>query len=285
MAPRTTRADERRTQRSASRTAVLRWGIVGAALVLVVAVGSVVLGGGGSGPAPSSPSGVAAREAAGVDLTALPVADTYATLSGAPADPAPAAPNDGTVVHPLRETPVHDAPGGAPFARVEPTQFGDVWFPVVARDGEWVQVLLPSRPAGSTGWVRAADVEPATTPYRIDVHLGSRTLDLVRDGEVVDTWTVGVGAPDTPTPVGRTFLLGAFRDDDQDFSPVILPLGTHSPTLDTFGGGPGTAAIHTWPTADAFGEATSNGCIRVPADALEQLTEVPLGTLVIIDQD
>ena len=77
--------------------------------------------------------------------------------------------------------------------------------------------------------------------------------------------------------------LGAFSDDQQDFSPVILPVGSHSPTLDTYGGGPGTVAFHTWPTDDTYGTAVSNGCIRVPPDALEQLVQVPLGTLVMID--
>jgi lipoprotein-anchoring transpeptidase ErfK/SrfK len=65
---------------------------------------------------------------------------------------------------------------------------------------------------------------------------------------------------------------------------VILPLGAHSPTLDSFGGGPGTVAIHTWPTPDVFGAATSDGCVRVPKDALDQITDVPLGTLVMIDE-
>jgi lipoprotein-anchoring transpeptidase ErfK/SrfK len=59
----------------------------------------------------------------------------------------------------------------------------------------------------------------------------------------------------------------------------------HSPTLPNFGGGSGTVAIHTWPDASAFGAASSNGCIRVPGDALKKLAKVPLGTLVIIDEE
>ena len=84
--------------------------------------------------------------------------------------------------------------------------------------------------------------------------------------------------------MGRTFLLGSIVDDDQSYSPLILPLGSHSDTLDTYGGGPGTVALHGWPDASVFGKAISHGCVRVPADALEQLRLVPLGTLVIIDQ-
>lgn len=260
------------------------WLVGGIALVLVVVLGFVLLGGGTASTA-GSDGGGSDGAAPVVDISTLPLADTYGVVEGAPVDPTPGAATDGLVVHPERETPVHDAPDGTPIARVEPTQFGDVWFPVVDEQGDWVQILLPSKPFGSTGWVRAVDMQRATTPFRVEVHLGSMTMELLREESVVEEWTIGIGAPDTPTPVGRTFLLGAFSDPAQTFSPVILPLGAHSPTLDTFGGGPGTVAIHTWPTEDGFGTAGSNGCIRVPQDALDELVEVPLGTLVMIDQD
>jgi lipoprotein-anchoring transpeptidase ErfK/SrfK len=115
--------------------------------------------------------------------------------------------------------------------------------------------------------------------------VGSRQLELIQDGAVVGSWTVAVGAPETPTPTGRTFLLGSIVDSNQSYSPLILPLGTHSDTLDSYGGGPGTVALHGWPDASVFGRAISHGCVRVPADALEQLRQVPLGTLVIVDQN
>ncbi len=257
------------------------WLVGGIALLLVVVLGFVLLGG---GTASTAGSDGAASEPV-VDISALPLADTYGVVEGAPADTGVDVATEGVVVHPERETPVHATPDGTPIARVEPTQFGDVWFPVIAEQGDWAQILLPSKPFGSTGWVRSADMQQATTTFRVEVHLGSMTMELLREESVVGEWTIGIGAADTPTPVGRTFLLGAFSDPAQTFSPVILPLGAHSPTLDTFGGGPGTVAIHTWPTADGFGTASSNGCIRVPQDALDELVEVPLGTLVMIDQD
>jgi len=93
-----------------------------------------------------------------------------------------------------------------------------------------------------------------------------------------------VGARDPDTPTGRTFLLGSIVDTGQSYSPLILPLGSHSDTLDSYGGGPGTVVLHGWPDASVFGNAISHGCVRVPADALGQLRQVPLGTLVIVDQ-
>jgi lipoprotein-anchoring transpeptidase ErfK/SrfK len=66
------------------------------------------------------------------------------------------------------------------------------------------------------------------------------------------------------------------------YSPLILPLGLHSNTLDTFGGGPGTVGLHGWPDPAVFGHAVSHGCVRVPADALRVLSRVPLGSPVMI---
>ena len=219
-----------------------------------------------------------------VDLASLVASTTKAKLPKAPLDANPLEATDGDVVHPRRTLPVHAAPGRRPFAKITPTQMNDTWLPVIDRRGGWTQVLLPSRPNGSTGWLKTDQVVQRTTPYLVRVHVGSRRLELIEDGDIVGSWSVAVGAPETPTPTGRTFLLGSIVDTEQGFSPLILPLGSHSNTLDSYGGGPGTVALHGWPDASVFGSAISHGCVRVPADALEQLRQVPLGTLVIVDQ-
>jgi hypothetical protein len=262
-----------------SRRGILFGAIAGVVVAIAVALYFAFFTGGGSGTDPSS---VAQGEVPAGDL---PFSNTYTEVAGAPADPDPMGTTDGLVVHPIRETPVRDAPDGRPIANMEVTQFGDTWLPVIAEQPGWVQVLLPSKPSKTTGWIRADDVEQATTPYVVKVHLGAKKLELVRDGKVVNEWSVGVGTAETPTPTGRTFILGAFTNPNETYSEVFLPLGVHSPTLDSFGGGPGTVAIHAWPDAKVFGTAVSNGCIRVPGDALKVLAEVPLGTLVIIDEE
>lgn len=217
------------------------------------------------------------------DLSRLVAATTAASLPTAPLDATPQATTDGLVVRPLRVLPVFDDPAGRAFAKMPVQQFGDTWLPVIAQRAGWVRVLLPSRPNGATGWLRESGVELRTSPYLVRVHLGSRTLDIMYEGGSIGTWQVAVGEPATPTPTGRTFLLGSVIDEAQSYSPIILPLGSHSDTLDTYGGGPGTVALHGWPDASVFGSAASHGCIRVPAGALDRLTQVPLGTLVIVD--
>lgn len=218
------------------------------------------------------------------DLRALEAATTEARVKGSPRDDAPLQQPSGVIVHPRRTVAVYDRPDGTAFAKLTADQFGDTWVPVIARRAGWVRVLLPSRPNGSTGWLAADRLEQARSDHLIRVHLASRSLELFDDGILVGTWSVAVGAPDTPTPTGRTFVLGQLTDPDQSYSPVIIPLGTHSESLDTYGGGPGTVAIHGWPDGSVFGQAVSHGCVRVPADALDVIRTVPLGTPVLIDE-
>jgi lipoprotein-anchoring transpeptidase ErfK/SrfK len=250
-----------------------------AVLLVVVAVVVALL----SSCSQGSP--VEGRKArAAVDLATLSASTTQARLPRAPQDTEPFATTDGAVVHPRRTLAVYARPGRKPFAKVTRRQMNDTWLPVIGRKGGWTRVLLPSRPNGSTGWLRTKRLVERSTPFVVRVHLASRSLELIRDGEQVGAWNVAVGAPETPTPVGRTFLLGSIVDEGQGYSPLILPLGAHSDTLDTYGGGPGTVALHGWPDASVFGQAVSHGCVRVPADALDQLRQVPLGTLVVIDE-
>lgn len=209
---------------------------------------------------------------------------THSTLRGLPLDPAPGSRTEGRIVRPTKVIKIYDAPSGKPRGKIGPNQIGETWLPKINERGGWVQVLLPSKPNGSTGWIRTAHVEEKVTPYLISVHLKSMRLRLYFEGGEVGDWKIGIGKPGTPTPTGRTFVLGSIVDPNQKYSPVILPLGSHSATLNSFGGGPGTVAIHTWPTTDVLGTATSHGCIRVPKEALNRLTQVPLGTLVLVDK-
>lgn len=215
----------------------------------------------------------------------LPQATTYTTLKGLGQDTDPAAAADGTVVHPKDAVPVSATPGGPAVAVLPSTQLDSpTWVPVVETKPGWERVLLPSRPNHSAGWIPTgkSGLETARSPYQIKVDTSARTLTLTKSGHKLGTWTVAVGAAKTPTPTGRTFLLASLAPAKKTYSPLILPVGAHSETLDTFGGGPGTVAFHGWPSASVFGKAVTHGCVRVPADALKKLSEVPLGTPVTV---
>lgn len=234
-------------------------------------------------PSPSHSPLVAAPGGVKGPWGRLPEITTDATIPAAPPDPDRDVPTGGLVAHNNTTVVAYDAPAGRPIGRLPDQQLGcPTWLPVIAQQPGWVQVLLPSRPNGSTGWLAAAAVEVARTPFVVEAHLGTATVRLLRDGVLIGQWPAGVGTAATPTPVGRTFLLANIVDPQPTFAAVILPLGAHSPTLADYDGGPATVALHSWPVADVYGHPVSHGCLRVPDAAIAVLRTVPLGSLVLI---
>jgi lipoprotein-anchoring transpeptidase ErfK/SrfK len=268
--------------------------------VPVIALGAAVLAAGCG--AASSPHAAAPLPATGlphvtvqsqpvqtVDLTAfqsapLPLASTYGTTPGAPQDPAPFAPETGTVAHPTTTQVIYTRPDGPAVAVLPVTELGSpTWVPVVQSQPGWYRILLPTRPDRSTGWIHAgAGLQTAYTPYQVVINLATYRLTVLDAGRSLGTWTVAEGAVGTSTPIGRTFVLASLAPAKPTYSPLILPLGTHSDTLTTFGGGPGTVGLHGWPDKAVFGHGVSHGCVRVPPAALQALSEVPLGSPVMI---
>jgi lipoprotein-anchoring transpeptidase ErfK/SrfK len=258
---------------------------VGTALVLTVLSG--YRNAGKSAPVPQvvKPVPVSAAE-----LAKLPRATTFTDIPAVPRDQDPFAVTDGLVVHPTTQQVVYTAPGKPPVAVLPATELGGpTWVPVVDSSPGWDLVLLPNRPDRATGWIftdgtAGSQMEIRHSGYLIQIQVGARKLTVDDNGQSLGTWTVAVGAPGTPTPTGRTFILALLEPPQPTYSPLILPLGTHSNALSTFGGGPGTVGLHGWPDPSVFGQAVSNGCVRVPATALKLLSTIPLGTLVVITQ-
>ncbi|MFC4536077.1 L,D-transpeptidase [Sphaerisporangium dianthi] len=229
---------------------------------------------------PIPPAKVTAKQ-----FAALPRSTTWTTISKAGPDPEPYAANDGHVVHPRAPKVVYAEPGGPAIAVLPTTQLDKpTWLPVVETRPGWMRVLLPSRPNGSTGWIHTGDgkTTESHSPYEVRIDLSTRRLTVHEDGRETGSWRVAIGTKQTPTPVGRTFLLAALSPSGVDYSPVILPLGAHSEKLKTFDGGPGTVGLHGWPDKSVFGQAISHGCVRLPKAALDAVTHLPPGTMIII---
>jgi lipoprotein-anchoring transpeptidase ErfK/SrfK len=262
---------------------------VGVVLLIVGLRGSDGFGFGG-GSSSATPPVVPPATVSPAAVAKLPVATTFTTTPAAPLDQDPFAVTDGVVVHPLTQQVVYAGPGKQAVAVLPATELGGpTWVPVVQSSPGWYQVLLPSRPDRATGWIftggtTASQLETRQSGYLIQVNTDARKLTIDDNGKSLGTWTVAVGAPSTPTPTGRTFVLALVAPPQPTYSPLILPLGAHSNALSSYGGGPGTVGLHGWPDPSVFGHAVSNGCVRVPAKALHLLSVIPLGTLVMITQ-
>ncbi len=137
------------------------------------------------------------------------------------------------------------------------------------RDGhEWVKVLLPIRPDGSSGWIPRNDVRLAHTSYWIAVDKRGRMVRVFRGGRLVRSFRAVIGKPATPTPTGLAAVYEVDRQPEPEgfLGTWALPLTILSHALFNFGGGPGRIAIHGRGGAsllDPLGSARSHGCIRV----------------------
>lgn len=153
--------------------------------------------------------------------------------------------------------------------------------------GLFHEVYLPVRPNGVTGFVRAADVTVSHTDLAAEVSLSEHTLTLTDAGTVVETFTIAIGAPDTPTPTGLFFVKELVEPTNPDgaYGPLAYGLSAYSEVvLDTEAFADGVIGIHGTNREDLLGTAVSHGCVRVSnADVLrlEELA-VPLGMPVRI---
>jgi len=153
------------------------------------------------------------------------------------------------------------------------------------RDDGWLRVLLPVRPNGSTGWVRASDVKTVETRFHVSVELAAHRI-TVYDGEsVVLQEPVAIGKPDTPTPPGRYFIRVLLESGGATgpYGPFAYGLSAHSDVLTSFNGGDGEVGIHGNNDASVLGQSVSAGCVRMSNDGITRLTGMlPLGTPVEI---
>lgn len=132
----------------------------------------------------------------------------------------------------------------------------------------WLHVALPTRPNGSTGWMLRDYALLATTPWRIDVTLRTRTVRVFNRGVLKRKFRIVIGKPSTPTPRGQFAVYEVVRQADPRgfLGPWVLHLTAHSNVLFNFGGGPGTIALHGRDGAslsDPLGSARSHGCMRM----------------------
>jgi lipoprotein-anchoring transpeptidase ErfK/SrfK len=131
--------------------------------------------------------------------------------------------------------------------------------------GRWLQVMLPGRPNGLTGWITQQGTRETSTRWHLVVSTSARTLTVYDGGHRTRTFLAVVGKASTPTPVGQFFVEETvLMARGQADGPFALALSARSNVLQHFGGGPGQIAIHGRDGLGGTpGTAESHGCIRL----------------------
>jgi lipoprotein-anchoring transpeptidase ErfK/SrfK len=154
--------------------------------------------------------------------------------------------------------------------------------------GDWLKVLLPIRPNGSSGWVRRNVVELEVHDYHAVVELSAHRITVWKGADVLLQEPVGVGASGrTPTTQGLFFtteLYPVLPSQQSAYGPYAFALSGFSEVLYTFGdGGTGVLGLHGTGDPSSLGRDVSNGCIRMSNTGITMLAKtLPLGTPVEI---
>ncbi|MDA0181219.1 L,D-transpeptidase [Solirubrobacter phytolaccae] len=232
--------------------------------------------------APGPLSSAAAAPTRSAAWIARLVAPTSARVEHKAPGPLSSAPTRGAawIARLVADTPAWSGPRaeGSPrmLAPLSPATGGPVGLLVLEVRDDWLRVLLPERPNGRSAWVNARRVRLSRTRWRVEVDRSARLVRVLRGGRTVRRFRAVVGAPGTPTPVGRFAVAEFAREPDPDgfLGPYALHLTAHSEVLDDYGGGPGRVAIHGRggaSLADPLGSARSHGCVRVSNAAVRFL--------------
>jgi hypothetical protein len=196
--------------------------------------------------------------------------------------------------HPVEEIPIEAHPEFHAYAVAHMHLQTEDGFPEVylllasvndAEGNTWVELRIPGRPNGRTGWVpREALGSFHVTRWLLVVDRRRRLLTAYHGGHRRFTAPVGVGKPSTPTPAGRFWIRERFRltSRSNPYWPYALGTSDYS-TLSEWPGG-GVVGIH-----GDFGQPQlipgdpSHGCIRMRDPDIAWLApRITLGTPVRI---
>jgi hypothetical protein len=129
-----------------------------------------------------------------------------------------------------------------------------------------------------------ANVATPQSSRLIVVSLEDRKLALVENGQVAKVYTVAVGKPSTPSPVGEfTIERRAMNPTYHHDGRTVLP-GPHNPVGDRWMGlSKAGYGIHGTNEPNSIGKAASHGCIRMGKADIEDLySRVEVGDQVEI---
>jgi lipoprotein-anchoring transpeptidase ErfK/SrfK len=150
----------------------------------------------------------------------------------------------------------------------------------------WVQIRLPMRPNGRTGWVPMSALGPLHTVHtQLVVNRSRLTATLYDNGRAVFRARVGVGRRGLATPAGHFYVRERIRigGGRGPYGPLAFGTSAYSPKLTDWPGG-GVVGIHGTNEPGLIPGRPSHGCVRLRnRDILRLGRLMPLGTPVLVE--
>lgn len=148
----------------------------------------------------------------------------------------------------------------------------------------WIQLELPGRPNGRTGWVPRGALETwHTVNGYLLVNRSTLQATLFRGGRAIFSAPIGVGKASTITPPGHFYVLEKLITlNAPAYGPYALGTSAYAPTLHEWPGG-GVVGIHGTDEPQLIPGRPSHGCVRMRnADITRLWAIIALGTPIEI---
>jgi hypothetical protein len=148
----------------------------------------------------------------------------------------------------------------------------------------WVNIRIPKRPNGKTGWVLDEMVgQFYIVKTALVVDRSKLKATLYKSGKQIWSARVGIGKSGTPTPKGQFWIRERLKGigGSSVYGPWAFGTSAYSNLSDWPGGG--VVGIHGTNEPGLIPGRPSHGCIRVRNDKIRQLARLmPVGTPVSI---
>jgi len=142
----------------------------------------------------------------------------------------------------------------------------------------WIQVRLPRRPNGSTGWVpRPYLARLRIVETMLEIDRSALRARLWRRGRPVWSARTGIGKRGTPTPAGRFYVREKLRGGSPIYGPWAIGTSAYSRLSEWPGGG--VIGIHGTDQPQLIPGRPSHGCVRLTNHDVAALARrLPIGS-------
>lgn len=149
----------------------------------------------------------------------------------------------------------------------------------------WVQVRLPMRGTGRTGWLRRGFLSSYhAVRTHLEINRNRFMATLFKNGKKIWQARIGIGRKGTVTPAGDFYIRDKLivANSGGPYGPYAMGLSAYSKTLSDWPGG-GVVGIHGTNQPGLIPGRISHGCIRVKNRKIRKLFRLmPAGTPVTI---